>query len=190
MSQSYRTTPSSGTPADTYYLDAQIDCRSWSTDELLTAVEVEALDAEDDHPTWPGETGRHIAGERLRAYEEELDRRTRIFSMPESKAKRYAANHEEWAALAREVREHVDCAEVLLLIGFPPRQVGRELHGPCPACRDGDDRLLVRQQIAWCRVCGARLDAIAIVRSFMPGLSGFRDAVRFLADLATLEVRS
>jgi len=157
-----------------------------SSDELLAWLEVLALDCADPDPDWPGPVGRHLAGERLRAAEQELERRTRLFAMPESKARRYAANHEDWAALAREVREHVDCAEVLLLIGFPPRQVGRELHGPCPACRDGDDRLLVRQHICWCRVCGTKMDAISIVRSFMPGLSGFRDAVRFLADLAAV----
>jgi hypothetical protein len=161
-----------------------------SSDELLAWLEVLALDCADPDPDWPGPVGRHLAAERKRAGELELDRRTRIFSMPESAARRYAQGHEDWVALAREVREHVDCAEVLLLIGYPPRQVGRELHGPCPACGEGNDRLLVRQHMCWCRVCSTKMDAISLVRSFMPGLSGFRDAVRFLADLATLEARS
>jgi len=33
-----------------------------------------------------------------------------------------------------------------------------------------------------------KTDAIGLVRSFMPGLAGFRDAVRFLTRLAAMEV--
>jgi len=186
MTVSHRQSPNA-IPTDDYFRDAQVDCRGWSTDALLAALEVVNLDLEDLNPLWPGDVGRYIASERKRAYEAELARRTRIFAMPGSTAARYAADRETWAALAREVRERVDCAEVLLLIGYPPRTVGREMHGGCPACGGRDDRLLVRHDRVWCRRCEMKTDAIGLVRSFMPGLAGFRDAVRFLTRLASME---
>ena len=158
-----------------------------STDELLAWLEVLTLDIEDPDPVWPGPVGRELATERHRAAEAELARRTRIFAMPGSTAATYAADRETWAQLAHEVRERVDCAEVLLLLGYPPRGIGRERHGGCPACGEGDDRLLVRQDRVWCRRCEMRTDAVGLVRSFMPGLAGFRDAVRFLTRLAAME---
>jgi hypothetical protein len=172
------------------FCEAQVDARAMSTDELMAWLEVLTLDIEDPDPDWPGPVGRDLATERHRAASAEFERRLRIFAMPGSKAAKYAGDREQWAQLAHDVRERIDCAEVLLLIGYPPRQVGREMHGPCPACGAGDDRLLVRQQRCWCRQCGAKLDAVSLVRSFMPGLNGFRDAVRFLANLAGMEVRS
>jgi hypothetical protein len=175
------------TPPDEIFIEAQVAARAMSSDELLAWIEVLALDCADPDPNWPGPVGRHLAGERLRAVEAELERRTHIFAMPGSTAARYAADRETWAQLAHEVRERVDCAEVLLLLGHPPRTVGREMHGPCPACGEGDDRLLVRREKVWCRQCGLKTDAIGLVRSFMPGLAGFRDAVRFLARLAEVE---
>jgi len=179
--------PPTATP-DGIFVDAQVTARAMSTDELLSWLEVLLLDMEDLDPVWPGPVGRELATERHRAAGAELDRRVRIFAMPGSKAAMYAADRETWAQLAREVRERVDCAEVLLLIGYPPRTVGREVHGGCPQCGEGDDRLLVRRDKVWCRRCGLKTDAIGLVRSFMPGEAGFRDAVMFLTRLASMEV--
>jgi len=186
MASVSHTSPEIGSPPDHTFIDAQVTARAMSTDELLAWLEVLLLDIEDMDPGWPGPVGRELATERHRAAEAELARRTRIFAMPGSTAATYAADRETWAQLAHEVREHVDCAEVLLLLGYPPRGIGREMHGGCPACGEGDDRLLVRRDKVWCRRCGLKTDAIGLVRSFMPGLSGFRDAVKFLADLAAV----
>ncbi len=179
--------PPTATPLDDIFIDAQVTARAMSTDELLAWLEVLLLDIEDLDPVWPGPVGRELATERHRAAEAELDRRVRIFSLPNSQAKQYSQDRETWAQLAREVRERVDCAEVLLLIGYPPRTVGREMHGGCPQCGEGDDRLLIRRDKVWCRRCGLKTDAIGLVRSFMPGEAGFRDAVRFLTRLAAME---
>lgn len=169
-------------------LEMQVAVRAMSMDEKMASLEVVLTDLErgdlDD-------TGRVFALKRKRVLEEDIEQCIRILAVPDSRAAKYAADREAWAELAREVRQRVDIAEVLLLVGFPPRQIGRELHGPCPACRDGDDRLLVRsgpEGRCWCRRCGFRGDAISVVRSFMPGMSGFRDAVRTLARLASMNV--
>jgi hypothetical protein len=163
----------------------EVAARAMSTDELMAALEVVAIDLErgdlDD-------VAAFNARERKRALDADLQARVRIFSMPGSTAAKYAADRETWADLAREVRLRVDCAEVLALVGYPPRRIGQELHGGCPACAAGDDRLLVRHDRVWCRRCDWRGDVIAIVRSFMPGVPGFRDAVRFLTRLAAMEV--
>ncbi len=179
--------PPTATPDDHFFRDAQVDCRDWSTDQLLAALEVVNLDLEDLNPLWPGDVGRYIASERKRAYENELDRRVRIFSLPNSQAKQYSQDRDQWTRLAREVRQRVEVPEVLHLIGYPTTKRGNEYHGPCPACRDGVDRLVSRggpDGRVWCRKCGWKGDAIAIVQSFVPDCSHFRDAVTFLADLA------
>jgi hypothetical protein len=173
------------------YRDAQVDCRSWSTDQLLAALEVVNLDIEDPDDAWPGDVGRHLAGERRRAYEVEVERRVRIVSIPGSKAAKYTRDFEEWAELARTVRELVSVPEVLLLIGYPPTRAGNEYHGPCPVCRDGVDRLVSwdgPNSRCWCRRCGWKASgAISVAMSFMPGCQHFRDAVRSLARLAEVE---
>ncbi len=172
------------------YRDAEVEARSLSTDALLAGIEVCALDVEDPDPEWPGETGRWLAAERIRAYEAELERRTRIIRLPDSKAATYARDHDAWLELARTVRETVPISEVLLLVGYPPSRHGEtEYHGPCPACGDGTDRLVSwdrPRSRCWCRRCGWRGDAISTLQEFYPGLSHFRDAVRFLAGLAAL----
>ncbi len=184
----------SETPS-TIYRDAEVTARSLSTDALLAEAEVFAIDAQDPNPEWPGETGRWLAAERLRAYEAELARRTRIIRLPESKAATHARDHERWVDLARTVRDIVSVPDVLLLVGCPATRTGTsrqgetEYHGPCPACGDGTDRLVSwdgPRSRCWCRRCGWRGDAIAIMQSFFPGMSHFRDAVRFLAGLAAL----
>ncbi len=186
-SLSYTETSPLNIPTGDIFIDAQVTARAMSTDELLAWLEVLTLDIEDPDPLWPGPVGRELATERRGAAETELARRTRIFAMPGSLAAQYASDRDAWATLAHEVREHVDCAEILLLLGYPTRTVGREMHGGCPQCGEGDDRLLVRHDRVWCRRCEMKTDAIGLVRSFMPRLSGFRDAVRFLARLAEME---
>lgn len=177
-------------PASTVRLKMEVAARAMSTDELMATLEVVAIDLERGGL---GDVERFNAEERQHVLETELHQRITIFSMPESKAAKLAQDREAWNRLAREVRQRVDVADVLGLLGYPPRMIGRELHGPCPACRDGDDRLVVwpaPESRCWCRRCGLRGDVIAIVRGFMPGMAGFRDATAWLANLASLEVRS
>ncbi len=195
MSVSILAQPQDSETPSTIFCDAQVEARAWSTDQLLAGIEVCALDVEDPDPEWPGETGRWMAGERLRAYGAELERRTRIIRLPDSKAARYARDHEHWAELARTVRDIVSVPDVLLMVGCPPSRTGAsrqgetEHHGPCPACGDGTDRLVSwngPRSRCWCRRCGWRGDAISTLQEFYPGLQHFRDAVRFLAGLAAL----
>jgi len=66
--------------------------------------------------------------------------------------------------------------------GFPlKRRQGRELVGPCPICRDGDDRFSVnvKNQLWHCRRCDAGGDVIKLVE--MADRLGFREAVEKLA---------
>lgn len=179
--------PPDDLPPPTVRREMEVAVRSMSTDELMAALEVVTLDLErgdlDD-------TEQFNARERQRALDADLGQRVRIFRMPGSQAAKYARDRESWAALAREVRQRVEIAEVLAMIGYPARLIGREWHGGCPACQAGDDRLLVRpgpEGRCWCRRCGFHGDAILLVRSFMPGLSGFRDATAWLANFAALE---
>ncbi len=195
MSVSILAQPQDSENPSTVYRDAEVEARSLSTDALLAALEVFALDAEDPHPTWPGETGRWFAAERLRAFETELERRVRIIRLPDSQAAKYAKDYEQWVELARTVREVVSAPDVLLLVGCPPTRTGSsrhgetEHHGPCPSCGDGTDRLVSwdgPRSRCWCRRCGWRGDAIAVAQAFLPGCSHFRDAVRYLASLHAL----
>ncbi len=183
-----------------HFVGAQIAARDMSTDALMAWVEVLAIDMEDRDPDWPGPVGRFIAGERHHAAMAELDRRVRIFSMPDSKASAYARDREHWAALARTVRESVSVPEVLALVGCHIRmtgtnrpQGGTEFHSDCPVCRDGVDRLVSwdgPNGRAWCRKCRWSADVIAIAQGLMPGCEHFRDAVKTLAKLAIAGERS
>lgn len=173
---------------------AVIEARALSIDALLAEMQVLASDLEDPDPDWPGEAGRWLASERLRAYEAELERKTRIISLPESQAATYAQHHDAWVDLARVVREAIPVPEVLLLVGCPPTRTGTrrsgetEHHGPCPRC-GGRDRLVSwdgPRSRCWCRQCDWRADAIRLIREHYPGCRQFRDAVRMLARLASL----
>src|SRR5215216_2982039 len=62
----------------TIFTDALIDARGYSTDALLAMAETFAIDVADPDPDWPGESGRFLASERLRAIQTELERRKRI----------------------------------------------------------------------------------------------------------------
>ena len=68
------------------------------------------------------------------------------------------------------------------LLGRPLKKAAAsEYVGPCPACRDGDDRfgVNVKKQLWHCRHCGKGGDVIALVMH-VKGV-GFRDAVERLA---------
>lgn len=180
--------PGPTAPESIVYRDAWADARGWSVDQVLAAIEVAHLDLEDPI----GDLDQFNAAERLRTYEQVLDQRVRVISRPNSRAAKLAQDREAWAGLAREVRQRVDIVEVLLLIGYPSRPIGREWHGGCPACRAGDDRLLIRsgpEGRCWCRRCGWRADVIEIARLFVPGCRGFRDAVSWLARLGAMEAQ-
>ncbi len=177
-----------------FYREAEIDARGYSSDALLAYREVLRTDAEDPDPVWPGETGRYIARERLQAVEAELDRRVRLSSLPASKAAKTAKEYEQWAELARAVRETVFVPDILRLIGCHIAQSGTsrdrsEYHSDCPVCREGDDRLVSwggPNGRCWCRRCGWSADVIAVAQSFVPGCKHFRDALKALARLAAL----
>jgi len=182
------------------YRDAEIDARGYSRDVLLAYRDVFRTDAADDDPVWPGEAGRYIARERLRAFEAELARRDLISTLPTSKLAKTAKEYEQWAELARTIRETVFIPDILKLIGclVMPSGTSRqrpEYHSDCPVCRDGTDRLVSwggPNGRCWCRKCGWSADVIAVAQSFLPDCEHFRDALKFLARLAALnqEARS
>ena len=190
----YHTPDHVGTSTSKVCRDAIIEARALSTDAIMAELEVLALDISDPDPDWPGDIGRWLAGERLRAFEAELDRRARIWSMPASTAAKYAEDCDAWAHLARTVRETVSVPEALLLVGCAPTRAGTrrngeaEYHGPCPQC-GGTDRLVSwdgPRSRCWCRRCDWRANVITIMQAHFPGCAHFRDAVRTLANLALL----
>jgi hypothetical protein len=169
------------------YREAQVACRSWSLPELRNEAYIESLNVADPN-VWGGDVGWLNASERLRAYEEEVDRRARILAMQAPIAQKYHREQEAWDELRLSVKQRVPITEVLELLGYAPRMIGRELHGPCPVCRTGDDRRLVREEPeggrCWCRVCGLRADVIGLVRQCIPSASGYHAALEFLDDFA------
>lgn len=191
---SHKATVNNSPPIESAVLrEARVIVRGFSMDAIKEGLAVASVDAEDSD-----ETVRFYGRERLRALEEEFERRVRIISVPGSKAAEYNRDYEEWAQLASEVRERVTVPEVLALIGCHIRSSGTnrktgetEFHSDCPACRDGVDRLVSwdgPNSRCWCRRCDfGPADTIAVTRSFVPGCQGFRDAVKFLSSLAALE---
>lgn len=174
----------------TIYRDALIDARSYSTDALLAFADVLTLDAIDPDPDWPGPVGRELASERLRAVRTELERRDRLAriaaEVPTPHDRRYAA----WRELAQLVRERVDIVEVFDRCGYHLHDVGsHEAHAACPLC-GGVDRLVIRRDPparVWCRQCAWSGDIITLTMSLVAGREQFRDAVRWLAELAGTE---
>jgi phage/plasmid primase-like uncharacterized protein len=76
------------------------------------------------------------------------------------------------------------------LLGRPLKKAAAsEYVGPCPACRDGDDRfgVNVKKQLWHCRHCGKGGDVIALVMH-VEGV-GFREAVERLAGETSLIIR-
>jgi hypothetical protein len=86
------------------------------------------------------------------------------------------AAFETWVARARAVRIEHEVARRNIKL----KRSGKEWIGPCPMCRDGDDRFAINvtKQICNCRVCGIRGDVIALVMGL--------DGVDFIAACTTL----
>ena len=177
----------------TTYDDALLACREMSTDALLAAADALSFTVADPDPELPGEVGRILAAERLRAVRTELDRRERLHrigrGVPSPADERYAG----WQALARLVRERVEVPDVLRLAGFDVQPAGRnhrrgasEYGSSCPAC-GGGDRLRSwagPNGRAWCRRCQWGGDVVLVAQSLLAGCASFRDAVRELARMA------
>lgn len=169
-------------PESRVFRDAQADARNASRDTLqafagtFTSI---SLDPEADL------FERFNASERLRAFEQEIASRHRVDRLTNREATRVDRNHAAWSDLAAIVKERVDILEVFTHTGYPPHDVRpAEAHAPCPVC-GGTDRLVIRRDPpgrCWCRACGWSGDTIAVAMSL--NQCGFRDAVRWLADIA------
>jgi len=176
----------------TVFADAVIDARGYSTDALLAMADALTFEVADDDPDWPGEAGRHRAGERRRAIRVEIERRERLArihaGVPSPRDERYAA----WVELAQLVRERVDIIDVFNAVGYQLADVGpAEAHAPCLVC-GGVDRLVIRRDPpgrCWCRRCGWSTSNVAVLTMSLRQC-GFRDAVRWLAELSGLEAPS
>lgn len=167
------------------YRDALIDAREYSSDALHSFAETFAIDAADPDPDWPGDVGRFLASERLRAVQHELARRERLARLNTGLSSPSDERYEQWREVARLIRERVDIVEVFVHNAYQLHDTGStEAHASCLVC-GGRDRLVIRRDPpgrAWCRRCEWSGDAIAIAMSLRQ--CGFRDAVTWLADLA------
>ncbi|MBA3274846.1 MAG: hypothetical protein H0T72_03560 [Chloroflexia bacterium] len=183
-------------PSDSLvYREAAADAR-WSSGDALSAYRDTFVSIADDPEADPFE--RFNASERLRACTEELDRRARVARLAAGQGKSWDRDRAAWTHLAEIVKERTSVPEVLELAGIAVTRTGRnrrsganEYHSACPVCRDGIDRLVSWDGPSgrvWCRRCEWSADAIAVCQSVIPGCGEFRDAVRFLADLARMVV--
>ncbi len=176
--------------------DAQVESRSMSTDALLQWRDVLALDVADPDPDYPGPIGRYLASERLAAVDAELARREQLANTAPHLIQANTRTHEAWCDLARTVRERVDLPEVFYTLVGPVRPAGRngrrgapEFSASCPAC-GGENRLRLwggPDGRAWCRQCRWSVDVVALVQAYAPGSAAFRDAVKWLANIAAIE---
>lgn len=183
-----------GTPSRVY-LDARAEARHMSLDALQAQAGTYASIV-DDPGADPVE--RFNAAERRRAYSEEIDHRERVAAKVGDSAMEIDPHREGWKALAEIVKERTSVPEILQFGGIAATRTGRnrrhganEYHSACPACGDGVDRLVSwdgPNGRVWCRRCEWSADAIGVTRSVIPGCTHFRDAVRFLADLAGMAV--
>ncbi len=173
------------------YLDAQADAQTYSRDALEASVEAFAS-VTDDPDADPVEI--ILAVDRLTAFTQELTRRDRVNRISTGTASGHDRSWDAWRDLARVVRERVETPDILILAGIPMRKTGAsrgrdEWHGPCPVCGEGDDRLAAWSGPygrLWCRRCEWSGDVISAA-SLIVKTGQFRDAVRFLAELAGLE---
>jgi len=184
MAQSYTKPPPNASPTNAFRQDLAAYARTISLDQLRADHEIALTNLED--PLDPVEAINDAV--RVEIFERELDRCVRVFAVPGSRAATAAKDADAWDALRESVKSRVSIVEVLDLLGFAPRMIGRELHGGCPICLTGDDRLLVVDDPGggrcWCRFCGMRTDVIGLVRSCIPSASGYRDALTWLDDFA------
>ncbi len=177
--------------------DAQVEARSMSTDALLQWRDVLALDVVDPDPDYPGPTGRYLASERLAAVHAELVRREQLANTAPHLVQANDRTHEAWLDLARTVKERVDLPGLFHLLVGSTRPAGRngrrgapEFSASCPAC-GGENRLRLwggPDGRAWCRQCRWSADVVALAQAYAPGCAAFRDAVKWLATIATAEV--
>jgi hypothetical protein len=170
-------------PPTVTFTEMQTLARTMTVDALLAEHDVLAATVADPGDAWPGDVGRHLAGERLKAITDEIIRRERLQRMGLFAARESTARYEAWRDVARIVRERVTMVAVLERAGWPVFPSGREHHGPCPAC-GGEDRLVVWPSRAWCRGCNLSWDVVAAAESLIPGCESFREAVRYLAEMA------
>ncbi len=177
-------------------LDAQLDARAMGSDALLTWRDVLALDAADPDPDYPGPVGRYLASERLAVVDAELARREQLARTTPRLMKTSARTHDAWRDLAHAVRERIDLPGLFHQLVGPVKPAGRngrrgapEYSASCPVC-GGTDRLRLwggPDGRAWCRQCEWSVDVVALAQSFAPGCTAFRDAVKWLAVLASVE---
>jgi len=157
--------------------------RTMTVDALLAEHDVVSATVADPGEDWPGDIGRHLAGERLKAITEEIIRRERLQRMGLFAARESAARYQAWRDVAKLCRERVTMIDVLQRAGWPVFPSGREHHGPCPAC-GGEGRFIIWTERAWCRRCHLSWDVVAAAESLIPGCASFRDALRYLAAMA------
>jgi hypothetical protein len=173
------------------FRESQVLARSLSTDALLARADALRFDlaSDEDEDDWLGDTGRYLAGERLRAVEAEIARRVRIVKL--GKVPDQAVTYAQWRETARTIRERVEVPTVFAMGCYflrPGGTNGRRGHaeyaGACPVC-GGTDRLRVwggANGRAWCRRCGWSADVLTVAQTLFQ--EGFRDAVRRLSPLA------
>lgn len=174
------------------FIDARADARNTSRDALHAFAGTFAIIA-DDPEADPFE--RLNAGERLRAFSQEIADRDRVDRITKGAATRFDDDYEEWLDLAKGVKERVEVPDILQLAGLPMRRAGVsrgrvEWCGPCPVCGEGDDRLRAwdgPNGTLWCRRCRWSTDVIGAASLIIPN-HHFRDCVRFLAEYAALVV--
>lgn len=179
-------------PLNLVFQDAAADFRTASGDAIESFLE-SASHVLNDPDADPVE--RHLAAERTRSAETELKHRRMVARLRSGTATKYDRSREAWSALARLVRERVEVPDILILAGVPMVMTGtsrgrHEWHGPCPLCRDGQDRLIAWSGPSgrcWCRRCGWSGDAIAAA-SLIVGTGQFREIVAWLAEHAGLAV--
>jgi len=170
-----------------------IIARNMGEDELLAESDILLATVADDDDDFPGVVGRDLAGERLRAVQDELDRRSRLRAMGTVRFRETVQTHEAWRDLARTVRDRVPLPDLLEYANYPFTYAGmngrrnqREYEAACPLC-GGTDRFRIwdgPNGAAWCRGCRLHWDVVAAAQSLLPGCSRFRDAVEALAVLA------
>lgn len=177
----------------TIFRDALIDARELSTDALLAINDTQVFIEHDQDPDFPGEVGRFLASERRRAIRTILDQRDRLAAGNPTLTRTDDAHYAAWRDLAGLVRERVEVPRIFDEANYLLRQAGHngrrgvgEWAGACPLC-GGTDRLRVwagSNGRAWCRQCAWSADVITVTQSLIPGCQHFRDAVRWLAELA------
>lgn len=177
----------------TTYRDALITARELSPDALLAIDDAQAAIEADPDPCFPGDVGRFNASERRRAIHTVLDQRDRLVAHDPTLKRWDDAQYAAWRDLARVVRERVEVPRIFDEASYQLQRAGHngrrgvdEWAGACPLC-GGMDRLRVwagPNGRAWCRQCGWSADVVTVTQSLIPGCQHFRDAVRWLAELA------